>query len=132
MEIIAIPLTLIAMLGALFLLAKAQKDALHDIFKYASYFVLTLCVFTLTMVLIHAFDHKKGKKMMKIMRGGECEMMGNEGCGPGKGNKMYHYNMHDNGSCPMMKKGDCCEGDERGNVKSEKEIIINKDTIVVK
>ena len=103
-----------------------------DIFKYASYFVLTLCVFTLTMVLIHAFDHKKGKKMMKIMRGGECEMMGNEGCGPGKGNKMYHYNMHDNGSCPMMKKGDCCEGDERGNVKSEKEIIINKDTIVVK
>ncbi len=132
MEIVAIPLTLIAIVGALFLLAKAQKDALHDIFKYASYFVLTLCIFTLSLVLIHAFDHKKGKHMIKMMRGGGPHEMDFHGMGGGHEDMMmFHQKMKGSDACPHMKKGTCCEENEGCEDGGKKEIII-KDTIIKK
>lgn len=124
MELAAIPLTLIAMVGALMLLAKAQKEALHDIFKYASYFILTLCVFTLSLVLIKAFDHRKEKHMIKMIENGMHHDMG----GHGK-MMMMHKNMGGPGCCPEMKEEGCC-GPE-GGMDCEKEVII-KDTIIKK
>ncbi|MCC7303177.1 MAG: hypothetical protein IT233_11090 [Bacteroidia bacterium] len=118
MILAAIPLTLIAMVGALMLLAKAQKESLHDIFKYASYFILTVCVFTLSLVLIHAFDHRKEVKMMQMREhcgpGMSCD-------GPGERMMMFHPKDKGAGCGPEIKGGACC-GEE--DIKIEKKIII--------
>lgn len=128
---ISIPLTLLVVLGALFLLAKAQKDALHDAYKFAAYFILVVCVFNFAIIAVKACckNHKKEKHAMMfndnmqckmnmkschhMMMGGDCSGK-SEGCGEER-------------ECGMDKE---CEMEKGCHVDGkDMKVIIKKDSI---
>ena len=126
MVLIGIPLTLLAILGAMHLLAKAQKEGLHDIFKYTSYFVLTICIFTLSLFLIKSFDKGKKDRKIKIMKDLHHEM----GMPDGHDKDVMFFRHNGDGPevCPHSGKPGCCM--ENGKT-FEKKIIIT-DSVVKK
>ena len=127
-------------LGALFLLAKAQKENLGKLFSVSAYVILTVSVlvilFSITAGIMHCC-YSKGCPMMK----GGCESQSS--CGESKAScskgqsceKEGKSCSNGEGSCSMggMKGGDCMiMMNPHGGKLFEKRIIKKGDTMDVK
>lgn len=114
-----IGLVLVAMalgLGALFLLAKAQKENLGKLFSVSAYVVLTVSVlvilFSITAGIMHCCHNKGGCGKHKsesgcpMMKGGGC---GSESsCGESKGSCSESQSCHKGGKSSCSKGGSSC------------------------
>jgi hypothetical protein len=149
-----IGLVLVAMalgLGALFLLAKAQKENLGKLFSVSAYVVLTVSVlvilFSITAGIMHCCHSKGGCGKHKMENGGGCPMMkggceSQSSCGESKGScskgqsceKEGKSCSKGEGSCSMggMKGGDCMMMNPHGKMHSKKIVkMIHGDSVNV-
>jgi hypothetical protein len=148
-----IGLVLVAMalgLGALFLLAKAQKENLGKLFSVSAYVVLTFSVlvilFSITAGIMHCCYSKGGCGKHKMENGGGCPMMkggceSQSSCGELKGScskgqsceKQGKSCSNSEGSCSMggMEVGDCMMMNHHGGKYFEKRMIKKEDTMDV-
>lgn len=150
MHVIGLVLFAMALgLGALFLLAKAQKENLGKLFSVSAYVVLTVSVlvilFSITAGIMHCCHSKGGCGKHKMENGSGCPMMkggcdSNSSCGESKGSCSKGESCEKGGkscskggsSCHMgaMKGGDCMMN-PHGGKSFEKRIIKKGDTMDV-
>lgn len=133
---IAVALSLLALTGGLFLLAKTNKDSLGMAFKLVSWIVILFSFLVFLCSVVQGFqkmfrhhDHMEncGKEMMNChehggMMGKDCCKMGMDNCEHVGGMKDCDMQKYDNDT--VITESRCCKMANGDSMKIEKRIEI--------